>query len=286
LTARSLAAEGGALARETGQEHFAAHFDAVLAWVAAVQGREQECTELRGEAVELGMAHRVRPPVALATWALALADLGAGRWADATIRLEAVASPRSGQSHPVVAALASSDLVEAATRAGRPEVAAAALARLEEFARPAAVPWTRALTARCRALVSHEDATNLYEEAIAWHADSTRRFDEGRTRLLYGEHLRRDKRRTDTRDQLRAALGAFEQMSATPWEKRASAELRATGQSTTTCATSSRTSASARAPSWHASSWADDQLVSEERSRPFFRQGSCSDPVEESIEGR
>ena len=229
LTARSLATEGGALARETGQEHFAAHFDAVLAWVAAVQGREQECTELGGEAIELGMAHRVRPPVALATWALALSDLGAGRWADATIRLEAVASPRSGQSHPVVAALASSDLVEAATWAGRPEVAAAALARFEEFAGPAAVPWARALVARCRALVSNDDATNLYEEAIAWHADSTRRFDEARTRLLYGEHLRRDKRRTEARDQLRAALAAFERMSATPWEERASAELRATG---------------------------------------------------------
>jgi len=229
LTARSLATEGGALARETGQEHFAAHFDAVLAWVAAVQGREQECTELSGEAIELGMAHRVRPPVALATWALALSDLGAGRWADATIRLEAVASPRSGQSHPVVAALASSDLVEAATWAGRPEVAAAALARFEEFAGPAAVPWARALVARCRALVSNDDATNLYEEAIAWHADSTRRFDEARTRLLYGEHLRRDKRRTEARDQLRAALAAFERMSATPWEERASAELRATG---------------------------------------------------------
>jgi DNA-binding CsgD family transcriptional regulator len=229
LTARSLATEGGALARETGQEHFAAHFDAVLAWVAAVQGREQECTELGGEAIELGMAHRVRPPVALATWALALSDLGAGRWADATIRLEAVASPRSGQSHPVVAALASSDLVEAATWAGRPEVATAALARLEQFARPAAMPWTRALAARCRALVTHEDATNQYEEAIAWHADSTRRFDEARTRLLYGEHLRRDKRRTEARDQLRAALAAFQQMSATPWEQRACAELRATG---------------------------------------------------------
>jgi DNA-binding CsgD family transcriptional regulator len=91
------------------------------------------------------------------------------------------------------------------------------------------VPWTRALVARCRALVSNEDATNLYEEAIAWHADSTRRFDEARTRLLYGEHLRRDKRRSDARDQLRSAVEAFERMSATPWAERASAELRATG---------------------------------------------------------
>jgi DNA-binding NarL/FixJ family response regulator len=228
-TARSLAAEGAALARETGQEHFAAHLDAVLAWVAAVQGREQECTELAGAAVELGLAHRVRPPVALATWALALSDLGAGRWADATIRLEAVASPHSDQSHPVVAALASSDLVEAATWADRPKAAAAALARLEEFARPAAVPWPRALVARCRALVSNEDPTDLYEEAIAGQANSTRRFDEARTRLLYGEHLRRAKRRREARDQLRTALEAFERMSATPWEGRARAELRATG---------------------------------------------------------
>src|SRR5262249_51417144 len=52
----------------------------------------------------------------------------------------------------------------------------------------------------------------------------------GRTELLYGEWLRRQRRRVDARPHLRAALELFEQLAVGPWEERARAELRASGE--------------------------------------------------------
>ena len=51
-----------------------------------------------------------------------------------------------------------------------------------------------------------------------------------RTQLLYGEHLRRERRRVDARDALRSALDSFEALGAASWADRARAELRATGE--------------------------------------------------------
>jgi DNA-binding NarL/FixJ family response regulator len=67
-------------------------------------------------------------------------------------------------------------------------------------------------------------------EALDRHGDAARPFDQARTRLLYGEFLRRAQRRTDARDQLRAAIEAFDRIGAAPWAERAAAELRATGE--------------------------------------------------------
>src|SRR5262249_4401563 len=57
-----------------------------------------------------------------------------------------------------------------------------------------------------------------------------RPFDCARSQLLYGEFLRRERRRTDAREQLRAALEIFEQLRAETWAERARVELRATGE--------------------------------------------------------
>ena len=70
----------------------------------------------------------------------------------------------------------------------------------------------------------------LFDEALAHHARSDRRVEEARTRLVFGEHLRRMKRRTDARAQLRGSIDAFEWLGAAPWAERARAELRATGE--------------------------------------------------------
>jgi hypothetical protein len=192
--------EGVRLAHETGQEHLAAHFHAVLAWIAAVQGRDDECQVRAAHAFEIGRAHIVRPPVAIATWALGLSDLGMGRWPEAMARLKAVVTPHSPESHPMVAILATSDLVETAYRLGRLDLAQAPLARFESFAGPTAAAWTLALVARCRALMCEaETAIGFFDQALAWHAQAGRRFDQARTRLLYAESLRRACRRADAR---------------------------------------------------------------------------------------
>src|SRR5262249_29243733 len=63
----------------------------------------------------------------------------------------------------------------------------------------------------------------------AAHEGDGRPFEQARTRLLYGEWLRRSQRRADAREHLLAAAAAFARMGARPWQDRAEAELRAAG---------------------------------------------------------
>jgi DNA-binding NarL/FixJ family response regulator len=229
--ARTLAAEGVDLAGAVGQAQWVAQCTALLAWMAAVQGRHEECERLAREATDLATRHRARSPIALARWARAMLAIGSSRWPDAMTALEAVADERSGDFHPPTAFLSAGDLIETACRVGRPEVALATLAKFEEFASRTTATWASAVEARCRALVSHGGtAAECFEEALAHHAASERRFDEARTHLLYGEHLRRARQRSSARTHLRHALDWFERLGASPWEERALGELRATGE--------------------------------------------------------
>jgi DNA-binding NarL/FixJ family response regulator len=89
----------------------------------------------------------------------------------------------------------------------------------------------RALAARARALLADgAEADRLFEEALRAHAATDRLLDRARTQLLYGEHLRRERRRVDAREALRAALDTFEALGAASWAERARTELRATGE--------------------------------------------------------
>ena len=84
--------------------------------------------------------------------------------------------------------------------------------------------------ARCSALTAVDaDAEPLYQQAIAVHQGDGRPFEQARTRLLYGEWLRRNQRRASAREHLLAAAAAFARMGARPWQDRAEAELRAAG---------------------------------------------------------
>jgi DNA-binding NarL/FixJ family response regulator len=102
---------------------------------------------------------------------------------------------------------------------------------LDAFAQPGAPPWISALAARCRGLLSGGDeAERWFLEALRLHAQGNHPFDRARTELVYGEFLRRERRRIDAREQLRSALAGFEQFRAEPWTERARTELRATGE--------------------------------------------------------
>jgi hypothetical protein len=128
----------------------------------------------------------------------------------------------------MVALLFSSDLVETACRVDRVDLAdrhptvQTSLAILESFARPTPAPWILALMARCKALLQADwRRKGFFDEALERHAGSERPFDEARTRLLYGEFLRRTRRRGDARTHLRRAIDTFERLGASPWEERA-----------------------------------------------------------------
>ena len=120
------------------------------------------------------------------------------------------------------------ELIEAGVRAGRPDEAAAALERLSERTRASGTEWALGIEARCRALLSDDES--CYRESIEQLARSRAVLELARSRLLYGEWLRRENRRTDAREQLRAAHESFSQMGAAAFAERARRELLATGE--------------------------------------------------------
>jgi DNA-binding CsgD family transcriptional regulator len=205
---------------------------ATLAFVAAVQGREADCRGWAEEVAESASSRGLGLQNSIAEWAQALLDLGIGRPTDAMNRLRALGAAGPGTSHPFIVLAATPDLVEAARRAGRVEVAQTALLAFEHFAERGTPPaWVLAALARCRGLLSAGAAAQRhFVQALTFHAGTERSFDRARTQLAYGEHLRRSRRRLEAREQLRPAFDEFERLGANPWAERAAAELRATGE--------------------------------------------------------
>jgi DNA-binding CsgD family transcriptional regulator len=120
------------------------------------------------------------------------------------------------------------DAVEAATRSQQLDEVADAFKRYESWVERFPHPTRLALLARCRALIDESGAERHYTDALS--LDALPPFDRARTELLYGEWLRRGRRRIDARVRLRSALETFEQLGVTPWAGRARAELRASGE--------------------------------------------------------
>ena len=123
------------------------------------------------------------------------------------------------------------ELVEAAVRSGKPELAADALERLRRRTQVAGTEWALGIEARCAALLSDDAlAEGLYREAIERLGHCRVALDLARGRLLYGEWLRRRGRRVDAREQLRSARTSFAEMGAEAFAQRAGRELLATGE--------------------------------------------------------
>jgi DNA-binding CsgD family transcriptional regulator len=123
------------------------------------------------------------------------------------------------------------ELVEAAARSDQHERACAAADQLSQLAAASASNWARGAAARSRALVTAgRTAEEAYREAIELLGRTRMATHLARARLVYGEWLRREKRRSDARDQLRSAFDAFAAMGAEAFAERARRELLATGE--------------------------------------------------------
>ncbi|MEU9382305.1 helix-turn-helix transcriptional regulator, partial [Streptomyces sp. NPDC048279] len=119
----------------------------------------------------------------------------------------------------------------AGVRTGDRAAAAAALARLEERAPLAGTPWALSALALGRALTADgDDPEKLYQESVELLGQVPMALEQARSRLLFGEWLRRRKRRSDARTQLRAAYESFDAFGALPYAERARTELLATGE--------------------------------------------------------
>jgi DNA-binding CsgD family transcriptional regulator len=152
-----------------------------------------------------------------------LLDLGAARWTAALDRLDRL-------SDPALSLMSLPDRIEAAVRVGRCDEAHASLDLFEQWATMTGSTWSLARLAVARAvLADSDDASAHFERALRLIGDA-RSFDRARIELLYGEHLRRNRRRADSRLHLREALEIFEAFEAAPWVERVRTELLATGE--------------------------------------------------------
>ncbi|GLW99503.1 helix-turn-helix transcriptional regulator [Microtetraspora sp. NBRC 16547] len=208
------------LAADLGHEHRVSHLMCSLAWVLAHQGEVEECRAKGEEGVARAVERGLILAAAIGNWALGLLELALGRPDAALRRLEAI--PPTG-----IAVLSAADQVEAAIRGGRPERAKEPLARYLAWARHVRQPASDAIALRCRALIEESEAH--FAHAVRRHEEGDQPYEQARTRLAYGEWLRRARRRADARTQLRDALEIFDRLGAELWAERARAELRATG---------------------------------------------------------
>jgi DNA-binding CsgD family transcriptional regulator len=179
-------------------------------------------------AIEQAAAGGQELGAAQARWAAATLYNGLAQYAEAA---SASQKATSDTLEPSTSVFVLPELVEAAARAGDAGLARTAVERLADATQPAGSDWALGIEARCRALLSDgESAERLYSEAIERLGRTRLRPELARAHLLYGEYLRRENRRVDAREQLRAALDQFTSIGMAAFAERARQELLATGE--------------------------------------------------------
>jgi DNA-binding CsgD family transcriptional regulator len=153
---------------------------------------------------------------------------GLGRYEEA---LAAAVEASEDTPELFIATWALSELIEAATRTEKADLARGALARLDAQTEASDADWALGIHARSRALVSErETAESLYREAVDRLGRTQLRPELARAHLLYGEWLRREGRRADSRAQLRTAHDMLGAIGMEGFAERARRELLATGE--------------------------------------------------------
>jgi DNA-binding CsgD family transcriptional regulator len=195
--------------------------------LAAWRGREPATLELVEVIVRGADARGEGCAITVAGYATAVLYNGLGRYEPAL----AAAQSAVAADDIVTSSWALQELVEAAARAGRPDVARAAVERLAERTGASGTDWASGTEARARALVADGPAAeDLHLRAVELLGRTRMAAQLARARLSYGEWLRREGRRVDAREQLRCAYDVFAAMGAAGFAERARHELLATGE--------------------------------------------------------
>jgi DNA-binding CsgD family transcriptional regulator len=221
--AASLIAESDTVCEVTGSRlaPYAAMF------LAAMRGNQAELTSLVETSITAAQAGGQGAAVTYAHWVAAILHNGLGRYADAF----AAAEQARADGHLHMSMWALPELIEAAVRTSNTEVAADALAQLAESTSVSGTDWALGIETRSRALLSEgETADRLYREAIERLGRSRMGAELARAHLLYGEWLRREHRRAEAREQLRASYQMLTAMGMESFAERARRELLATGE--------------------------------------------------------
>lgn len=204
-------------------EYFLSMDNIVRAWA----GDEEGTRAATASAIEVNTVVGSDQVVIAAHLALAILHIGAARYEEALAETDFFCA----QDVLGFPAEALPLAVEAGVRAGQVLSAQRALTDLESRAMTSGTPWGLGLLARSRALLTDgPEAEKYFQEAVRLLQQTSVATDVARTRLLYGEWLRRNRRRVDARTQLRIAHDYFAEMGAMGFVKRAEIELLATGE--------------------------------------------------------
>src|SRR5215216_2763217 len=218
-----LSAEADAIVEATGNTRWRGTSVLLAAW----RGHEDATLKMAATSVDAATARGEGRAICMAEYARAVLYNGLGRYDEALAAAQRACEYKDfGMVNwPLT------ELVEAAARGGRLDVATTALGLLEERTREAGTDWARGIQARSRALVADgDDADRLYREAIERLGRTRIVVHHARAQLVYGEWLRRENRRLDAREQLRTAHDMLARIGAEAFAERARRELLATGE--------------------------------------------------------
>jgi DNA-binding CsgD family transcriptional regulator len=221
--ATALIGEANAISRAVGNAPLRYASLVLLAW----RGDETAALPVIESSLEDAKARGEGRAIGLAYYATAVLFNGLGRYE------EALAAAQRACAHDDLGfhGWALAELVEAGTRTGARETASGAMRRLAERTRASGTDWALGVQARSEALIREGDeAENLYREALERLGRTRLAVHLARARLAYGEWLRRENRRADAREQLRAALETFSSIGAEAFAERARREVKATGE--------------------------------------------------------
>jgi DNA-binding CsgD family transcriptional regulator/tetratricopeptide (TPR) repeat protein len=195
--------------------------------LAAWRGREAAALTVIEAGIQDATARGLGRAIGFAHCVTAVMYNGLGRYQDA------LAAAQRACAHDDLGLFgwALIELVEAGVRSDSVEVASDGLRRLAERTRASGTDWALGIEARSRALLSEGDAAGrFYHEAIDCLSRTRIRVELARAHLLYGEWLRRERRRSEAREQLRTAHEMFTSIGAEAFAGRAERELLATGE--------------------------------------------------------
>jgi DNA-binding CsgD family transcriptional regulator len=219
------------LAEETGQITEQVMALAGLCWLESRQGQAERCRQHAAEVLDTPATTQLHMAEAWVRYALGDLELSVGEPARAVTVLGALVHLLEVHELADADLMPAAELVDAMVRVGELDEARAVATSYERAARAKGQPWALARAERIRGLLADDaSAPRCFEAALEAHAVTLDRFQAARTRLAYGERLRRLTRRVDARVQLRAALEDFEDLGAARWAAQAAAELAATGE--------------------------------------------------------
>jgi DNA-binding CsgD family transcriptional regulator len=212
--------------------------------LAAWQGREQDASELIQATIAEATPRGTGILTGSAAYASAVLGNGMGRYEAARDAARQVFE----REDVIFGYLAVAELAEAAARTGQVAQVQATLDWLSERTRATPTAWVLGIEARIRALLSDgKAADDLYRESVEQLGRTRVRAELARSHLLYGEWLRRQRRRAEAREQLRTAHRMLEEMGMEAFAERARRELRATGETARTRTVSAARGAGASA---------------------------------------